>query len=303
VSRSCPHAPDVAGFLLLDKPSGWTSNRALQRVKRLFGARKAGHTGSLDPLATGMLPIGLGVATKLSRYLLDADKTYRVRARLGAQTDTDDADGTIVAERDVGDLTEQAVRAALAGFLGRIEQTPPMYSALKRGGQPLYKLARRGLEVPREPRNVTIFELELESLGTAEIGLYVRCSKGTYVRTLVTDIARSLGTLGHVAALRRESVGRFAAADMVRIDDLEALATGDPRALEGLLLPPDTVLADWPRIDLDAGQADKLVHGCSIGIDFPAVPGLHRVYSEEQRFLGIGELLPNRRLSPKRIFV
>ncbi len=220
---------DVRGVLLLDKPRGLTSNHALQRVKRLYDASKAGHTGSLDPLATGMLPICFGAATRLGGFLLDAHKSYRVTACLGTATDTDDADGAIVEERAAPIPVEADVRAALVRFVGEIEQVPPMYSALKRDGVPLYRLARRGVTVEREARRVTIHALTFERYAWPELELSIRCSKGTYVRTLVVDIASALGTLGHVRELRRSSVDPFRAEQMTSLETLEDLAAKNDR--------------------------------------------------------------------------
>ena len=206
----------VSGIVLLDKPVGWTSNAALQTVKRLYQAQKAGHTGSLDPLASGLLPLCLGEATKLSGVLLNADKTYRFTCRLGVTTATGDAEGEIIATRPVGPLSREQVEAALRRFTGVIQQTPPMYSAVKRDGQPLYKLARRGIEVERAPREVTVRELRLLRLEGGELECELRCSKGTYVRVLAADLGETLGCGAHVAALRRTGeIGRASCRERV----------------------------------------------------------------------------------------
>src|SRR5690606_16559384 len=239
---------NVRGILLRDKPSGLTSNQALQRARRLFKAAKAGHTGSLDPLATGMLPICFGAATKLAGYLLDARKTYFVTAKLGVATDTGDADGEVIATSDAPAPSEADVRAAVASFVGEIEQTPPMYSALKQDGKRLYELAREGIVVEREPRRVRIDEMTLESWAWPELSFRVTCSKGTYVRTLVTDLAEKLGTLGHVTALRRLAVEPFDPADMIGFEQLERDAEEGLAALDRRLLPAERALAGWPRI-------------------------------------------------------
>src|SRR5215471_3139735 len=240
MSATTARSRDVRGILLLDKSRGITSNRALQRVKRLYGAAKAGHTGSLDPLATGMLPICFGIATRLGAFLLDADKTYRVTARLGIATDTCDADGAVVERRDGPQPTEPELRAALGRFEGDIDQTPPMYSALKHEGQRLYRLARRGEVVTRATRRVSIYELVLERYSWPDAELLVRCSKGTYVRSLVVDLALSLGTVAHVAALRRLAVAPFEGEPMATFEELESLAGAEGLgALDSRLLPAD----------------------------------------------------------------
>ena len=246
---------DVHGVILLDKPVGLTSNQALQTVKGLFAARKAGHTGSLDPLASGMLPICLGEATKISAFLLDADKHYLVTGRLGVKTATGDAEGDVVDKRPVPALTPRKVRRVLAAFQGEIEQIPPMYSAIKHKGERLYRLARRGVEVERAARQVTIHELELLDLDDGELVVEVRCSKGTYVRTLLEDIAEALGTCGHVVVLRRLGVGPYAAEDMHSLPDLDLPPLGmASRALIARLMRAFSTCigsaTQWPRSSL-----------------------------------------------------
>ena len=294
---------DVRGILLLDKPRGVTSNRALQQVKRLYGAAKAGHTGSLDPLATGMLPICFGVATRLGGFLLDAEKAYRVTARFGVATDTADADGAVTERRDAPAPTAAAVEDALAKFRGEVEQVPPMYSALKQGGRRLYELARSGLVVARDARRVTIFELVLERFEWPEAELYVRCSKGTYVRSLVVDLAAALGTVGHVVELRRVAVEPFGGERMVTVAELEALAAnGGVSALDARLLPPDRALVGWPEVLLSDEAAERLAHGQAVAAD-PAWPrGRVKVYREPRELLAIGEITPDGRLAPQRVF-
>ncbi len=293
----------VDGLLLLDKPIGRTSNAVLQQVRRLFRARKAGHTGSLDPLATGMLPLCFGHATKLSAYLLDADKTYRVTARFGARTDTADADGQIVAESPVTSIDRAALETAMSGFRGEIRQVPPMYSALKKDGKRLYELARRGQEVEREARPVTIHEFEIETWDPEQPVLLVRCSKGTYVRTLVEDLAAAAGTLGHVAALRRLSVDPFPPEDLVTIEELEAAAERDQAELDGYLRAMDGAIEDWPAVYLDSDQSYYLRRGNPVHAQAAGDPGLVRLYDADKRFLGVGEVLRDGRLAPKRLFV
>lgn len=290
----------VNGILLLDKPVGDTSNAALQRVKRLFQARKAGHTGSLDPLASGMLPLCLGEATKVSAFLLDADKAYQVRCRLGQRTDTADADGRITEERPVPELDPEVVEAALARFRGAIEQVPPMYSAVKHQGERLYKLAREGVEVERKPRQVSIHELEAAGLEGEELLLTVRCSKGTYVRTLVEDIAGALGTVGHVVALRRTQVGPFREAGMVDMETLETRAGEGLEALDALLLDLDTAIADWPAVRLDPDSAYYIRQGQPVLVPRAPTEGWVRLY-REQDFLGMGEIIADGRVAPRRL--
>jgi tRNA pseudouridine55 synthase len=303
VSGERSRARDVDGLVLLDKPRGVTSNRALQRVKRLFQAAKAGHTGSLDPLATGMLPICFGAATKLARYLLDAPKTYRVRAQLGVATDTGDAEGSIVEERAAPRPNEVEIAQALATFIGEIEQVPPMYSALKQGGVPLYRLARRGIEVPRKARKVAIHSIALEAYRWPDLELTVACSKGTYIRTLVTDIAATLGTVAHVAALRRLTLGPFSERELRTLEELEARAAdGGLAALDAELLPLDSVLIAWPRVVLDPKLAERLMHGQAVPAD-PAWPrGTARVYAAPMQFVAIAEITPENEVVPKRVF-
>lgn len=291
----------IDGILLLDKPVGASSNAALQAVKRLYGARKAGHTGSLDPLASGLLPICFGEATKVSGFLLDADKQYRVRARLGVKTATGDAEGEVIARSDAPAPPEARVRETLREFVGEREQIPPMHSAIKHEGKRLYELARAGVEVERKPRRIRIHALEFESLRDDIMELRVHCSKGTYVRTLVEDIAERLGTYGHVAALRRLAVGPFGAQGMHDMRELEARAAEGRAALDALLLPADEALADWPRVDLDADSAFYLGRGQAVQVPRAPTSGRVRVYDEGGHLLGVGEVLGDGRIAPKRL--
>jgi tRNA pseudouridine55 synthase len=294
---------DVRGILLLDKPGGITSNRALQRVKRLYGAAKAGHTGSLDPLATGMLPICFGAATRLGGFLLDAEKDYRVTARFGAATDTADADGAVIERRDEPRPTEAALQEVLDRFRGEIEQVPPMYSALKHDGKRLYQLARSGIVVEREPRRVTILELVLERYEWPDAVLRVRCSKGTYVRALVVDIASALDMVAHVAELRRLGVEPFSGEAMTTLEALEVHAQAHGTAgLDGLLLSADRALADWPAVVLPAAAAARIEHGQAVAAEEGWPVGRVKVYREPREFLAIGEVTPDRRLAPQRVF-
>jgi tRNA pseudouridine55 synthase len=293
----------VDGILLLDKPVGVTSNRVLQQVKRRFGARKAGHTGSLDPLASGMLPICFGQATKLSGFLLDAAKAYTVQAHWGRRTDTADADGDALEESSVTEVARELLEQVLEGFTGEIEQVPPMYSALKHGGQRLYQLARAGQTVERPPRRVRIYGLSILRFDACRPVLQVHCSKGTYVRTLVEDIAAACGTLGYVAGLRRLWVEPFVGSPMASIAQLEAAE--DEAALDSLLMPVDAAIADWASLELGADQAYYLSHGHPVtaAVRHGLTPGRVRLYGPQARFLGIGEVLGDGRVAPRRLFV
>ena len=295
-----PRRP-VSGVLLLDKPVGWTSNAALQAVKHLYQAAKAGHTGSLDPLASGLLPICLGEATKLSGFLLNADKGYRFTCRLGVTTTTGDAEGEVVAVRPVGPLSRESMEAALRRFVGTIRQIPPMYSALKHNGQPLYKLARKGMEVERAPREVTVRELHLLRLDDEELECELRCSKGTYVRTLATDLGEILGCGAHVAALRRTAVEPYDAARMVTLESLREWAEQGLAALDAHLLPPDSAVTQWPAVRVGGDAAFYLRQGQPVLAPRAPSQGWVRLYQDEQRFFGIGEILDDGRVAPRRL--
>ncbi|MED5534255.1 MAG: tRNA pseudouridine(55) synthase TruB [Pseudomonadota bacterium] len=296
------HGRELHGILLLDKPTGLTSNSALQRIKRFFKASKAGHTGSLDPLATGMLPICFGAGTKISSFLLDAHKRYRVTGLLGSSTDSGDADGKVISEGSLIELKVETVREVLAAFEGEIEQIPPMYSALKHKGRRLYELAREGTEVVREVRRVRILSIDLLRCEWPELVFNVTCSKGTYVRTLVEDIAKALGTLGHVIQLRRLAVEPFEEHQMVNMEALEAGTQEGLTSLDQYLLPIDAALTKWPRVVVEAELCESLTHGQSV----PAQPDWPqawvRVYSSDNIFLGIGEVRMHGQLVPRRIF-
>ncbi len=296
----------VDGVLLLNKPAGLSSNQALQRVKRLLNARKAGHTGSLDPAATGMLPLCFGEATKVCPFLLNADKTYRVTARLGVATDSGDADGTRTRTMPVPDLTADDWRQLMRGFLGESKQVPPMYSALKKDGKRLYELARKGVTVERDARPIRIDAIELLEIAGNRLVFRVACSKGTYIRVLVEDLARAAGTVAHTARLHREIVGDFEAAQMHDLGTLEAAAEDGPAALLSHLLPPDVALSGYPDVTVttDAGArfcGGMAVRPAAVAAGPPA--GLVRVYSDEPRFLGLGEVTGGGEIAPKRVFL
>jgi tRNA pseudouridine55 synthase len=292
----------VDGLLLLNKPAGLTSNQALQRVKRLLNARKAGHTGSLDPAATGMLPLCFGEATKVCAFLLDADKTYRVTAKLGSATDTGDATGSVIDSADVPQMTADDWDAVLQGFLGESLQIAPMYSALKKDGKRLYELARKGETVERAPRPIRIDTIELLESAGSRLVFRVRCSKGTYVRSLVEDIARSAGTLAHTARLHRETVADFRADEMLELRAVEESAADGPNPVRESLLPPDRALTGLPQICLDGASAERFCGGQPVEAGEALETGLARVYGEEQVFLGVGELCEDGRVAPRRIF-
>ncbi len=292
---------DVQGILLLDKPLGISSNAALQQVKNIFRARKAGHTGSLDPLADGLLPICFGAATKISAYLLDANKRYQVKIKLGVTTTTADAEGDIVETRPCSDITEQDIRTALNGFEGEIQQLPPMYSALKHNGERLYKLARKGIEVERKPRTVTIHEISLLSVDLPEFELDVKCSKGTYIRTLAEDIGEQLGCGAHVSALRRTEVGPFSVNGMVDAATIESTAEQGMDALDQLLLPMDSAVADWPEVQLSADAAFYLRQGQPVLVPKAPTDGWVRLYADKTQFIGVGQIQDDGKVAPKRL--
>lgn len=297
------HADPVDGLLLLNKPPGMSSNQALQRVRRLINARKAGHTGSLDPAATGMLPLCFGEATKVCGYLLNADKAYRVTAKLGSATDTGDADGNIVESADVPHRDADDWNTLLQGFLGESEQVPPMYSALKKDGKRLYELARKGEEVERAARPIRIDSIELLEAAGNRLVFRVSCSKGTYIRVLVEDIARRAGTVAHTQRLHRESVGAFASDGMVDMATVEALAEAGPEPLREKLLPAEVALAAMPSVSVSSEDADRFSGGQAVAVLNEGPQGLARVYETGSRFLGVGELDENGQVAPRRVFL
>ena len=285
----------VDGVLLLDKPLGLTSNNALQKVRRLFSAAKGGHTGTLDPLATGLLPLCFGEATKFSADLLDADKTYEAVIRLGVTTDSGDAEGAVIATAAV-DVSESDVSRVLPQFTGDLQQIPPMHSALKRNGRPLYELARQGIEVEREPRAVTIHAIDCLSFSGDLLTLRVSCSKGNYIRVLAADIGQALGCGAHLAALRRTAVGALDLARAVTLAELEAL---DEAGRAGRLQPVDTLLQSLPVLSIEGEAAERFRHGNPVDLQ-PGLAGKIRVYANG-RLIGVGEPGPDGRLWPKRL--
>ncbi|MCU7851844.1 MAG: tRNA pseudouridine(55) synthase TruB [Candidatus Thiodiazotropha sp. (ex Monitilora ramsayi)] len=293
---------NISGVLLLDKPIGMTSNKALQEVKFLYKAAKAGHTGSLDPLATGLLPICFGEATKLSAFLLDADKHYRVRVKLGETTTTADAEGDLLETIDPSGVSEDDVQEVLQEFLGEQQQLPPMYSAIKHQGERLYKLARQGLEVEREPRTIHIHALELLSFSLPEFELNVHCSKGTYVRTLAEDIGKRLGCGAHVSGLRRTGVGPYDDQSMLTLEQVQA-AFADKRfeEMDAWMLPLESALAEWPEVNLSPDAAFYMQQGQPILVPNAPTSGWVRLYANQSDFLGVGQILDDGRVAPKRL--
>jgi len=291
---------DVDGILLLDKPQGLTSNGALQEVKHVFRACKAGHTGSLDPIATGLLPLCFGEGTKVSQFLLDSDKTYICEFRLGQETDTYDADGQIVAEHEVN-VSRRDVENALKHFVGRIEQLPPMYSAVKMNGQALYKLAREGVEVERQARTVTVYDIRvLDWPADESCRLEINCSKGTYVRALVHDLGQMLGCGAHMTALRRTRVGELSLDNAVTIDEIRDI---DELARAALLAPIDDALMGLPEVTLTSLATHYLLQGQPISMTHGHAPGWVRLYEPDRQFLGMGEVLDDGRVAPRRLMI
>jgi len=290
------------GILLLDKPPGMSSNQALQRVRHLFRAEKAGHTGSLDPLATGLLPVCFGEATKIAGYLLGSDKAYEVEAKLGATTDTDDADGAVLRERDVPQLERARIEQELTAFIGRIRQRPPIYSALKQGGEPLYAKARRGEKIEVPEREVDVRAIELLDLGADMLRLRIECGTGTYIRSIVRDLGELLGCGAHVTVLRRLWVAPFRAPRMHTIEALQAIAGEGEAKLEAQLLPVTAGFEDWPRIELDATQARQLGQGQSVLVPTGTALGAVFALGPGGLPLGIAEVHPGDVLRARRLF-
>lgn len=287
-----------SGILLLDKPLGLSSNAALQRVRTLYDREKAGHVGSLDPLATGMLPICLGEATKVAGDVLDGRKCYRFSVALGERTATGDTEGEVIATAAVPKLSHGAVEAVLSRFHGLQRQVPPMYSAIKQGGQPLYRLARAGVTVERAARDIEIFALTLSAVSSASLDLEVLCTKGTYVRVLAEDVAAALGTCGHVTQLRRVYVEPFASEPMHTLEALtEARAAGPGPAL----LPADSALMHLPAVTLSAVSAERLRHGQRVAADVPPLSTRVRLYEDSGEFLGIGTADGSGGVQPRRL--
>ncbi len=301
----------IDGIVLFDKPLGLSSNHGLQRVKRLYQAAKAGHTGSLDPAASGLLPVCFGQATRISGLLLDADKTYRVTGQLGVITDSGDLEGEVIDTREVPPVDESMLESVLERFRGRVEQVPPMYSALKQGGRRLYELAREGKTVERKARTIDFHEITLESLSGDEFTLRVHSSKGAYIRTLVEDIGVAIGCGAVVTRLRRTGLGPWSieatdsrSADRAwTLEDLEALAEeGGTDALDRVILPIDSALGAYPAVVLDATSVTPIRHGHPVFVPNAPQTGWFRLYSPDDLFLGMGEVLDDGRTAPRRLF-
>lgn len=295
----------VNGIVVVDKPIGASSNAVLQQVKRLYGAAKAGHTGSLDPLATGVLPVCLGEATKLSQYLLDSDKSYRTTAKLGIRTNTGDAEGEVVSERPVA-VTESDLDPVLAKFRGPIEQVPSMFSALKHNGKPLYEYARQGIEIERSVRKVNIYRLSLIEFRGDELVLEVDCSKGTYIRSLVEDIGEMLGCGAHVAELRRLKAGPYEDVQSYTIEALEEVRNGGGHAaLDNRLLAQDSAVSHWPAVVLGESSSFYLAQGQPVQVSRAPTSGFVRIYRQvegaDNTFLGIGEIQDDGLVAPRRL--
>jgi len=294
---------DVNGVLVLDKPQGISSSDAVQRAKRLFNARKVGHTGALDPLATGVLPLCFGEATKFSQYLLTSDKKYWVCVRLGVATDSGDADGQVISTRDPSGVDAASVEAALRFFRGEIDQVPSMFSAIKHQGQPLYKLARQGIEVEREARRVIVYSNVLTAFAGDQVELEIHCSKGTYVRTIVEELGEALGCGAHVAALRRRAAGPYDESDLVTFETLEAAR--EVGSLDRFLLPVASAVREWPEVRLSDNTAYYLKQGQPVIVAHAPSSGWVRLAEilddESSRFLGVGEILDDGRVAPRRL--
>lgn len=307
----------VSGVIVLDKPAGHSSSETVQAVKTLFGARKVGHTGSLDPLATGVLPLCLGEATKFSQYLLDSDKRYLATLRLGVATDSGDADGQVIAERETSGITRAAIDQALDAFRGDIEQVPSMFSAVKHHGQPLYKLARQGIEIERQARPVTVYANEIVAFEGVALTLDIHCSKGTYVRNIAADLGQALGCGAHVSALRRTRAGPYGEEHMVSLASLEGMRAAG-RSLDALLRPVATAVGQWPTVELADAPAFYLKQGQPVFVPHAPARGWVRLYERQasghQRageqaggepddgaFLGVGEILEDGRVAPRRL--
>ncbi|AGQ29211.1 tRNA pseudouridine synthase B [Serratia liquefaciens] len=310
MSRPRRRGRDIHGVLLLDKPQGLSSNDALQKVKRLYNANRAGHTGALDPLATGMLPICLGEATKFSQFLLDSDKRYRVIARLGQRTDTSDADGQIVQERPVN-FTQAQLDAALDSFRGDIKQVPSMYSALKYQGKKLYEYARQGIEVPREARSITVYDLQFIRWEGDELELEIHCSKGTYIRTITDDLGELLGCGAHVIYLRRLQVATYPIERMVTLEQLnelleqaQAQEVAPGELLDPLLMPMDSPVENYPEVNLLPVVAGYVKQGQPVQVAGAPASGMVRITEgEERKFIGVGDIADDGRVAPRRLVV
>ena len=291
---------DVDGILLLNKPLGISSNKALQAARNIFTANKAGHTGSLDPLATGLLPVCFGEATKFSGYLLDSSKTYRAVCKLGVTTTSGDGEGDVISQKPV-DVTAEMVQQAVAGFVGKIQQIPPMHSAVKHNGQRLYALARKGLEVERKSREVEIYSLDLLSFEGDLVEIDVHCSKGTYIRTLAEDIGEVLGCGAYLTALERTGVQPFWGEKSYTLDELREISDDEERDLADCLLPMESALAEFPTVELTPDMTFYMLQGQPVQVPKSPTQGLVRLFDEAKGFIGLGTILSDGRVAPKRL--
>ena len=294
---------NISGIVVLDKANGLSSNAALQEVKRLYEANKAGHAGSLDPLATGVLPVCLGEATKVSQFLLDSDKRYRTRIKLGIRTDTGDSEGSIIERNEGISVSRKAIERALTKFKGEVEQVPPMHSAIKMNGVPLYKLARKGITVEREPRLVTLYQICLVEFVNSELELEISCSKGTYIRTIADDLGQELGCGAHVIELRRTQAGVFTEKDSISSEEL-ALEK-ENRGLDKIdqfLIPMDRAIQDLPEVNLPSITASHVKNGQAVLVRHLPKNGLVRMYEDEQ-FIGIGSIDDDGKVAPRRLII
>lgn len=303
MSRRNPTGRDINGIVLLDKDTGLTSNAALQKVKRLFNANKGGHTGSLDPLASGILPICLGQATKIAQFLLADDKRYFVRGKLGKTTDTGDCEGKIIQQQPFEHLQENKIRDCVQSFVGDILQIPPMYSALKKDGQPLYKLARQGIEIERQARPVRIDKIKYLTYEQGILTLQVSCSKGTYIRTLIEDIGNKLGCGAYVIELRRTGFADIDIAQSIKFSNLENLQSADYKMLDAKILPSETMLPNFDSIYLNKDQSIDIKFGKSIQYNQQNFSQKLKLFDDKKQFLGIGEMQKDGIINPKRLFV
>ncbi len=297
MARKPKNCIKLDGILPLDKPAGMSSNQALQQAKRILRACKAGHTGSLDPIATGLVLLCFGEATKVSQFLLEADKRYWVDIKLGQATDSYDSEGQIVETRPV-ETDRRRIEKALRQFQGRISQTPPMFSAIKQNGQPLYKLARQGIEVERKSREIEIYEISIEDFSGDRLQLEIHCGKGTYIRSLAHDLGQMLGCGAHVAGLRRLQAGAFSIDQAVTMNTLQETP---PEGHAGLLLPTDQALLDLPEVSLTSLATHYLLQGQPVSVRHSHPPGWVRLYAEGAQFLGMGQVLDDGRVAPKRL--
>ena len=292
---------NINGLLLLDKPAGISSNQALQKVKKIFNAKKAGHTGSLDPIATGMLPICFGETTKVAHFLLNNDKGYLVTAKFGVSTTTGDREGEILETKSTSKLSKEIIISALKSFEGQYDQTAPLYSALKYEGRPLYYYARKGIEVPRKTRMIEIYSIKFESFESDILKFHVMCSKGTYIRSLVEDVAKKIDSLAHIQELRRTHFAWFQEADMICLENIE---NDHNKTLDDKLLPSDEVLKEYDSVYLDKDSANDIKYGRRVSFDsFPSTK-IVRIYDEKDELLAIGEVVEKENyLQPKRVFI